>query len=63
MLYNGHILPGLGYEIAKWVAMQGATVILACRSEEKTRQVIDRGIKARIGRFNVYIQIQKWYRN
>ncbi|KAH3748567.1 hypothetical protein DPMN_183013 [Dreissena polymorpha] len=31
---------GLGYEIAKWSAMMGATVILACRCESKTREVI-----------------------
>ncbi|KAH3753051.1 WW domain-containing oxidoreductase-like [Dreissena polymorpha] len=31
---------GLGYEIAKWSAMMGATVILACRSESKTREAI-----------------------
>ena len=30
---------GLGYAIAKRVAMMGATVILACRSEEKARNV------------------------
>lgn len=33
---------GLGYEIAKWSAMMGATVILACRSEDKTKQAIAR---------------------
>ncbi|KAH3748676.1 WW domain-containing oxidoreductase-like [Dreissena polymorpha] len=31
---------GLGYEIAKWSAMMGATVILACRSESKTMEAI-----------------------
>lgn len=32
---------GIGYEIAKWCGMMGATVILACRSEEKTRRAIE----------------------
>ncbi|KAH3753054.1 WW domain-containing oxidoreductase-like [Dreissena polymorpha] len=31
---------GLGYEIGKWSAMMGATVILACRSESKTKEAI-----------------------
>ncbi|XP_052281088.1 WW domain-containing oxidoreductase-like [Dreissena polymorpha] len=31
---------GLGYEIAKWSAMMGATVILACRSESKTKEAV-----------------------
>lgn len=33
---------GLGYEIAKWTAMMGATVILACRSEERAKNAIIR---------------------
>ncbi|XP_045187967.2 retinol dehydrogenase 14-like [Mercenaria mercenaria] len=33
---------GIGYEIAKWTAMMGATVILACRSEEKARAAIEK---------------------
>lgn len=33
---------GLGFEIAKWSAMMGATVILACRSEERARQAMAR---------------------
>lgn len=31
---------GVGYEIAKWCAMMGATVIMACRSEERARDAI-----------------------
>lgn len=33
---------GVGYEIAKWCAMMGATVILACRSEERAMAAIDK---------------------
>lgn len=33
---------GLGYEIAKWTAMMGATVIVACRSEQRAREAIGR---------------------
>ncbi|XP_033740356.1 dehydrogenase/reductase SDR family member on chromosome X-like [Pecten maximus] len=33
---------GIGYHTAKWIAMMGATVIIACRSEEKAKQAIDR---------------------
>lgn len=33
---------GIGYEIAKWCAMMGATVILACRSEDRTQTAIER---------------------
>lgn len=33
---------GLGYEIAKWTAMMGATVIMACRSEVRARDAIER---------------------
>ncbi|KAL4232903.1 hypothetical protein ACF0H5_007590 [Mactra antiquata] len=33
---------GLGYEISKWIAVMGATVIIACRSEERARQAIER---------------------
>lgn len=32
---------GIGYEIAKWCAMMGAKVILACRSEEKTLRAVE----------------------
>ncbi|KAH3791658.1 retinol dehydrogenase 14-like isoform X2 [Dreissena polymorpha] len=32
---------GIGYEIAKWCAMMGATVILACRSESRARAAIE----------------------
>ncbi|XP_045180829.2 WW domain-containing oxidoreductase-like [Mercenaria mercenaria] len=32
---------GIGYEIAKWSAMMGATVILACRSEERARKAME----------------------
>ncbi|KAJ8314493.1 hypothetical protein KUTeg_006643 [Tegillarca granosa] len=31
---------GIGYETAKWVAMLGATVIIACRSEERADKAI-----------------------
>ncbi|XP_052764356.1 retinol dehydrogenase 14-like [Mya arenaria] len=33
---------GLGYEIAKWTSMMGATVILACRSEGRTQEAIEK---------------------
>lgn len=33
---------GIGYEIAKWCAMMGATVILACRSEERTQRAMEK---------------------
>ncbi|XP_021355312.1 retinol dehydrogenase 14-like [Mizuhopecten yessoensis] len=33
---------GIGYETAKWIAMMGATVILACRSEERAREAMTR---------------------
>lgn len=33
---------GIGYEIAKWCAMMGATVIVACRSEQKAFKAIKR---------------------
>ncbi|XP_021365158.1 dehydrogenase/reductase SDR family member on chromosome X-like [Mizuhopecten yessoensis] len=33
---------GLGYETAKWIAMLGATVILACRSVENGRKAIEK---------------------
>ncbi|XP_060079868.1 dehydrogenase/reductase SDR family member on chromosome X-like [Ylistrum balloti] len=32
---------GIGYQTAKWIAMMGATVILACRSENKAFQAIE----------------------
>ncbi|XP_021355419.1 WW domain-containing oxidoreductase-like [Mizuhopecten yessoensis] len=32
---------GIGYHTAKWIAMMGACVIIACRSEGKARQAID----------------------
>lgn len=31
---------GLGYQIAKWLAMMGATVIIACRSEDRAKEAI-----------------------
>ncbi|XP_033740347.1 retinol dehydrogenase 14-like [Pecten maximus] len=31
---------GIGYETAKWIAMMGATVILACRFEERAREAM-----------------------
>ena len=30
---------GIGYEVAKWLAMMGGTVIVACRSEDKAVEV------------------------
>ncbi|XP_053382240.1 retinol dehydrogenase 14-like [Mercenaria mercenaria] len=33
---------GIGYEMAKWSAMMGATVILACRSEDRARKAMER---------------------
>ena len=30
---------GIGYEVAKWLAMIGARVILACRSKDKAMEV------------------------
>ena len=30
---------GIGYETAKWIAMMGARVIIACRSEERAKKV------------------------
>lgn len=33
---------GLGYANAREVAKMGATVTLACRSEERSRQAVDR---------------------
>lgn len=33
---------GLGYEISKWLAMMGATVIIACRSEQRALKAIER---------------------
>ncbi|XP_060082480.1 retinol dehydrogenase 12-like [Ylistrum balloti] len=33
---------GIGYETAKWIAMMGATVILACRSEERAKEAMTR---------------------
>ncbi|XP_021355310.1 retinol dehydrogenase 14-like [Mizuhopecten yessoensis] len=33
---------GIGYHTAKWIAMMGARVIIACRSEEKAREAIKR---------------------
>lgn len=33
---------GIGYETAKFIAMMGAHVVLACRSEEKARAAMDR---------------------
>lgn len=33
---------GIGYETAKWIAMLGATVIIACRSKERANAAIQR---------------------
>ncbi|KAK3602907.1 hypothetical protein CHS0354_018774 [Potamilus streckersoni] len=33
---------GLGYETAKWVAMMGATVIMACRSKERAEKAMQK---------------------
>ena len=33
---------GIGYETAKWIAMLGASVIIACRSEQRAMEAIDR---------------------
>lgn len=33
---------GLGYEVAKWIAMMGGTVIIACRSEDRATEAIRR---------------------
>ncbi|KAK3602908.1 hypothetical protein CHS0354_018775, partial [Potamilus streckersoni] len=33
---------GIGYEAAKWVAMMGATVILACRSKERAEKAMQK---------------------
>ncbi|KAK3098117.1 hypothetical protein FSP39_016282 [Pinctada imbricata] len=33
---------GIGYETAKWIAMYGAHVIIACRSEERATKAIER---------------------
>ncbi|XP_060567726.1 retinol dehydrogenase 14-like [Ruditapes philippinarum] len=32
---------GIGYELAKWCAMMGGTVILACRSEDRARKAME----------------------
>jgi len=29
---------GLGYEISKWLAILGADVVIACRSEERANE-------------------------
>ncbi|XP_045197973.1 retinol dehydrogenase 14-like [Mercenaria mercenaria] len=31
---------GIGYEIAKWIAMLGGTVVMACRSEDETMKAM-----------------------
>lgn len=31
---------GIGYEVAKWIAMMGGTVIMACRSEDDTMKAM-----------------------
>ena len=31
-------IAGIGYETAKWIAMLGAHVIIACRSKERALQ-------------------------
>ncbi|KAL3883244.1 hypothetical protein ACJMK2_029527 [Sinanodonta woodiana] len=33
---------GIGYEAAKWVAMMGATVIMACRSKERAEKAMQK---------------------
>lgn len=33
---------GLGYEVAKWIAMMGGTVIIACRSEDRAMEAMRR---------------------
>nr|XP_022293543.1 dehydrogenase/reductase SDR family member on chromosome X-like [Crassostrea virginica]XP_022293561.1 dehydrogenase/reductase SDR family member on chromosome X-like [Crassostrea virginica] len=33
---------GIGYETAKWIAMMGARVIIACRSEERAKKAIEK---------------------
>ncbi|KAL5010993.1 hypothetical protein ScPMuIL_013298 [Solemya velum] len=33
---------GIGYETSKWIAMMGAKVIIACRSEERATEAIER---------------------
>ncbi|XP_061177286.1 retinol dehydrogenase 14-like [Saccostrea echinata] len=33
---------GIGYETAKWIAMMGARVIIACRSEERAQRAIEK---------------------
>lgn len=37
--YNFTFPAGLGYEIAKWLAIMGADVVVACRSEERAKEV------------------------
>lgn len=38
-LYCCLLFPGIGYETAKYIAMMGAKVVLACRSEQKANEV------------------------
>lgn len=33
---------GIGYETSKWIAMMGARVIIACRSEERAKNAIEK---------------------
>ncbi|XP_053382245.1 retinol dehydrogenase 14-like [Mercenaria mercenaria] len=61
---------GIGYEIAKWCAMMGATVILACRSEDRARKAMEtmqeefktekaKGTKGLTGSPNLAIEFMK----
>ena len=53
---------GIGYQAAKWIAMMGATVIIACRSEDKSMEVCI--IKFQKNIFSVvYYEMQSVYHN
>lgn len=34
------VLKGIGYEVTKWIAMLGGTVVMACRSEDDAMKVM-----------------------